>query len=64
VQELYKARRVSERTYRRVKDLLGDAATVELTGILGYYALVAMTLNVFRMLPPESEKLAFAEPTK
>jgi 4-carboxymuconolactone decarboxylase len=42
--------------------LLGDAAMVELIGILGYYALISMTLNVFHMLPPESEKLAFAEP--
>ncbi len=41
---------------------LGDAAMVELVGILGYYALISMTLNVFRMLPPESEALAFAEP--
>jgi 4-carboxymuconolactone decarboxylase len=62
IQELYKTRRVSDRTYKRVNTLLGDAAMVELTGILGYYALISMTLNVFNMLPPESEKLAFAEP--
>ena len=61
VQELYKKRRVSDRTYKRVHALLGDQATVELVGILGYYALISMTLNVFRMLPPETEKLAFAE---
>jgi 4-carboxymuconolactone decarboxylase len=62
VQELYKTRRVTDRTYKRVQSLLGDAATVELVGILGYYALISMTLNVFRMLPPENEKLAFPEP--
>jgi 4-carboxymuconolactone decarboxylase len=62
VKELYKTRRVSERTYKRLHAILGDAAMVELTGILGYYAMVAMTLNVFRMLPPEDAKLAFAEP--
>jgi 4-carboxymuconolactone decarboxylase len=62
VQELYKSSRVSERTYARVHAFLGDAGTVELVGILGYYALISMTLNVFRMLPPESESLAFAEP--
>jgi 4-carboxymuconolactone decarboxylase len=62
VQELYKLRRVSDRTYKRVQSLLGDAATVELVGILGYYALISMTLNVFRMLPPEDAKLAFREP--
>jgi hypothetical protein len=31
---------------------LGDSATVELVGILGYYAMVAMTLDVFRMPVP------------
>ena len=62
IQELYKTRRVSDRTYKRVQTLLGDAAMVELTGLCGYYAMVAMTLNVFRMLPPEDAKLAFAEP--
>jgi len=61
VQELYKMRRVSDRTYNRVHDLLGNAATVELVGILGYYVLVSMTLNVFRMMPPADAKLAFAE---
>jgi 4-carboxymuconolactone decarboxylase len=62
VQELYKTRRVSDRTYKRVQTLLGDAALVELVGICGYYALVAMTLDVFQMMPPADAKLAFAEP--
>lgn len=62
VNELYKTRRVSDRTYKRVHTLLGDAAMVELTGLCGYYAMVAMTLNVFRMMPPEDAKLPFAEP--
>ncbi len=62
VQELYKTRRVSDLTYKRVQSLLGDAATVELVGILGYYALIAMTLNAFRMMPPQDAPLAFAEP--
>jgi 4-carboxymuconolactone decarboxylase len=62
VQELYKKRRVSERAYKRLQSVLGDKAMVELVGILGYYVLISMTLNVFHMLPPESEKLPFAEP--
>ncbi|HMF26106.1 MAG TPA: carboxymuconolactone decarboxylase family protein [Pseudolabrys sp.] len=61
IQEIYKTRRVADRTYQRIHSLLGDAATVELVGILGYYALISMTLNVFRMMPPEGEKLAFSE---
>ena len=62
VQELYKTRRVSDRTYKRLHALIGDEAIVELVGILGYYALISMTLNVFRMMPPAGAKLAFAEP--
>jgi 4-carboxymuconolactone decarboxylase len=62
VQELYKTKRVSDRTYKRVHSFLGDAATVELVGILGYYVMISMTLNVFRMMPPQEAKLAFAEP--
>ena len=61
IQELYKTRRVSDRTYKRVNALLGNVATVELVGILGYYVLISMILNVFRMMPPEGEPLAFAE---
>ena len=61
IQELYKTRRVSDKTFSRVRALLGDAATVELVGILGYYVLISMILNVFRMSPPEGEPLPFAE---
>jgi 4-carboxymuconolactone decarboxylase len=61
IQELYKNRRVSDKTFERVRSVLGDAATVELVGILGYYVLISMILNVFRMSPPGDEPLPFAE---
>lgn len=61
IRELYKTNRVSDRTYRRVNDVLGDGPMVEFVGILGYYALISMTLNVFRMMPPPDADLAFAE---
>ena len=62
VQELYKTRRVSDRTYKRAHSFLGDAGMVEFIGIIGYYAMISMTLNVFRAeLPPEAP-LPFAEP--
>ncbi len=35
IQEVYKKRRVSDRTYKRVQGLLGDAVMIELVGILG-----------------------------
>jgi 4-carboxymuconolactone decarboxylase len=61
IQELYRTRRVSDRNFKRVHSMLGDAATVEFVGILGYYVLISMILNVFRMSPPEGEPLPFAE---
>jgi 4-carboxymuconolactone decarboxylase len=61
IRELYRTKRVSARTYARVRALLGEAATVELVGLLGYYALVAMTLNVFCVALPPGETPAFRE---
>ncbi|KAL3796970.1 hypothetical protein HJC23_000723 [Cyclotella cryptica] len=42
---------VSDETYERTKAVLGgdDAVLVEITAILGYYAYVSYTLNVFRI---------------
>ena len=62
VKELYGKRRVSTPTFNRVKKFLGPSGTVELVGILGYYALVSMTLNTFRAPLPEGIKPAFKEP--
>ena len=61
IQELYKTRRVSDKTFARVRAILGETATVEFVGILGYYVLISMILNVFRMPPPAGEPLPFAE---
>ena len=44
------------------KKLLGDAGTVELVGILGYYAMVSMTLNTFKAPLPDGVKPGFPEP--
>src|SRR6201988_5154228 len=51
--ELYADKRVSQPTYNRVYKLLGETGTVELVGILGYYAMVSMTLNTFRAPLPD-----------
>jgi 4-carboxymuconolactone decarboxylase len=61
IAELHKTKRVSDRNYKRVHALFGDAGTVEFVGILGYYTLVAMTLNVFRVPLPDGEAYPFAE---
>jgi 4-carboxymuconolactone decarboxylase len=62
VRELYKTRRASDKAYRRVHSFLGDQGMVELVGICGYYALISMTLNVFRAQLPSDARLPFAEP--
>jgi 4-carboxymuconolactone decarboxylase len=43
--------------------MLGKAGTVELVGLLGYYATVSMILNTFRMPLPQGIKPAFREPS-
>lgn len=62
VRELYKTRRVSDRTYKRVHAFLGDTGTVDLVGICGYYAMISMTLNTFRAELPEGAPMPFKEP--
>src|SRR5215813_4190486 len=62
VQELYKKRRVGERSYKRVQGFLGDRGIVELIGILGYYTGVSMVLNVFNVPLPDGAQPYFAEP--
>ncbi len=62
IAELHRKKRVSDAAYKRVHAFLGDAAMVEFVGILGYYTLVAMTLDVFRVPLPEGKTLPFREP--
>ncbi|MBM7131405.1 carboxymuconolactone decarboxylase family protein [Dyella mobilis] len=59
--ELYDQRRVSDATYGKAVERFGLAATVGLTGLLGYYAMVAMTLNVFGMRGDGQTALPFEE---
>jgi len=61
VHELYKTKRVSDRTYKRLHAEIGDKAMVELVGIIGYYVMISFTLNIFRMLPPADTKLPWPE---
>lgn len=62
IAELHRARRVSDKTYARVHAFLNDAAIVEFVGLLGYYTLVAMTLNTFRVPLPQGKVPPFREP--
>lgn len=62
VTELHKKRRVSDRTYAKVQQILGDGGVVELLGIMGSYTLTCMVLNTFRVPLPEGAVAPFAEP--
>jgi 4-carboxymuconolactone decarboxylase len=62
IKEVYATRRASDRAYKAAHAVVGDAGMVELVGLLGYYAMVAMTLNVFRMPVPDGTPLPFKEP--
>ena len=59
--ELYDAKRVSDATYAKAVARFGHEVTVNLVALLGYYALVAMTLNVFNMRAQGQTTLPFAE---
>jgi 4-carboxymuconolactone decarboxylase len=54
--ELYASRRVTERTFARVVDRHGQAAAVDLAGLLGHYNLIAITLTVFDVQVPGGEQ--------
>lgn len=49
--QLLDAQRVDEQAFARAMRTFGAEVLVELVGLLGYYAFVAMTLNAFEMTP-------------
>jgi len=53
VTELQETRSVRAATYDQALAALGETALVELVGILGYYTLVALTVNAFEVPVPE-----------
>jgi 4-carboxymuconolactone decarboxylase len=59
--ELYHTKRVSDAIYAKAVERFGHQVVINLVGLLGYYALVAMTLNVFGMRAVGQESLPFAE---
>ena len=61
--ELYATKRVSDETYDRAVARFGHTVVVNLVGLLGYYALVAMTLNAFEMRAQGQITLPFEEPS-
>ncbi len=53
--ELLEFGQVGDALYDDLHSRLGDVSLVELTAVIGYYSMVAMTLNVHQVPVPESE---------
>ena len=60
VREMLHAHRVSEPTFQAIYARFGDQGMVELTATIGYYAMLACTLNTFDVYtatPPDDLKI-------
>ena len=51
---LLATRRLPDALYQRGAAVLGERGLVELVGIIGYYSMVALTLNAFELGLPEN----------
>jgi 4-carboxymuconolactone decarboxylase len=55
----HRTRDLDDALYARAVAVLGEAALVDLVGLLGYYTLISLTINIFRVPPmgdnPEPE---------
>jgi 4-carboxymuconolactone decarboxylase len=60
--ELNRTRSVSDATYANALSRLGARGIVELTALVGYYTMVAMTLNAHEIPLPEGVAPAFPLP--
>lgn len=60
--ELNRDRSVSDPTYANALARLGERTVVELTALIGYYTMVAMTLNCHEIPLPEGVAPAFPLP--
>ncbi len=59
VTEYFETNRVSDATYTRAFEAFNEEGVVDLIGIVGYYGLVSMTLNVFEVAIPDGETPPF-----
>jgi 4-carboxymuconolactone decarboxylase len=58
--ELHERMQVSDETWNRAMGLFGEQGTVDLIGITGYYAYLAMVMNAARTPAPPSDALPLA----
>lgn len=60
--QLTRTGRLDHACYDAARRLLGDAGTVELVSLCGYYTLVSFLLNAFDVPLPSGETRTWAEP--
>lgn len=53
VRELIHGNRVTNHAFEALREVVGDQGIVDLTGLVGYYAVVGYTLNAFEIEPAE-----------
>ena len=61
-QELNRLKSVTDATYANALARLGECTVMELTALVGYYTMVAMTLNAHEIPLPEGVQAAFPLP--
>ncbi|MEZ2221568.1 carboxymuconolactone decarboxylase family protein [Rhizobium sp. RCC_161_2] len=59
--EICTTRRLSQGTYESALAAIGGDGLVDLIGLIGYYTLVAMTVNTFELPLPEGVPAAFPQ---
>ena len=62
--ELHRIHHIGDETYRRGVDAFGENGVAELINLCGFYTMVAMSLNTFRISPPSSKPLPFNNPIR
>ena len=55
-------KKVSDKTFNELVKVLGQTAAIDIVGICGYYSLISMTLNVFKV-PNDTDKWPLPEVT-
>jgi 4-carboxymuconolactone decarboxylase len=61
VHELASSHRVSDATYAAVIKAFGTVGAVELAGMVGYYSMIAATLNAHAIDPPPGSPIPFPD---
>jgi len=52
-EELFRTHGLSDTTYRRALDRLGERGLIDLLGLIGYFTTVSMVMNVAHTPPPQ-----------